>query len=71
VLLELALADDDLAAAADAAPGADRIEIDAELARAASSTVVPSATRPRRPDGVKTIRRSGTGILPTVHDEMP
>ena len=57
MLRVLALGDLDLAASADPAAPADRVEVDTQR-RAASSTVVPRSKRPRLPDGVKTTSAS-------------
>ena len=55
VLGEFAFAHVDLAAPADGAPAADRVDVDAQRARRLS-TGVPSGKRPRLPEGVKTMR---------------
>ena len=55
VLGEIALGDFDLAAAADAPPAADRIEIDAERPRG-RNRFAPSANSPRLPEGMKMTR---------------
>jgi hypothetical protein len=52
---EAAFADDDLAASADPASTADRVEVDAELARRVEDGLARSIS-PSRPEGVKTIR---------------
>ena len=68
VLRVLALGHLDLAAAADAAASADRVEVDAEAARGVEHRR-PVSNRPRRPDGVKTTRcsaHSGRCSPPTL-----
>jgi hypothetical protein len=55
VLGEIAVGWGDLAFRADAAPAADAVEIDAELARGGQDGV-PTGKRPRLPEGVKMTR---------------
>ena len=70
MLGERAFGDVDLAAAADPAPAAHRIEIDPELSGGVEQAR-PVGEAPRLPDGVKTTRRSVASALAPRRGRAP